>query len=321
MDDHLDRPRRGARLARLEPLAARQRRVVARRQLTALGWTDSQVEHELRTGRWHVPARGVVATQNAGLDADQMHWLGVLYAGPRAVLGHLTAARAGGLRWVGDDRVHVLTGKGDLVPPLEGFRFHQTRRPYERWVKPGEGPPRVPLEHAMLLTAERDRSTRRAIGLLAAGVQQGLTTSDQLLHTITVLRKLRHGVLFRAALGDIAGGAQSFAEIDLGRLCIRAGLVAPTRQVVRTDREGRRRYLDCTWELPDGRTVVLEIDGGFHRAVDHWWRDMGRERGIVIDGAVVLRCASVELRLSPEAVLADLLRVGVPPATGFVHAS
>jgi hypothetical protein len=305
---------RAARVARIASLAAAQEQVVARSQLKRFGWTDRQIDHEIRYGRWHAPASGVVALQNAPLTRDQRLWLGVLHAGGGAVLTHLTACRRAGLEWKGDDdTIEVLTPKGDLVEPLDGFFFHQTRRPYRDWLRPvRDGPPRLPLEHAALLTAERDRFVRRAIGLLAACVQQRLTTAERLLATKPRIRKLRNGAVFELALGDIHGGAQSFAEIEVGVLCQRAGLAAPVRQAVRTDTDGRRRYLDCEWELPDGRVVVLEVDGSFHLRVGNWWRDMKRERAVVLSRSTVLRCASIELRLEPWEVMADLRRAGVP---------
>jgi hypothetical protein len=295
-------------------LSNRQLRVVTRGQLRQRDWSHSQIDHEIRYGRWHAPASGVVALQNAPLTYDQRLWLGTLHGGADAALTHLTAARKAGLRWSGDEAIHVISSKGDLIEPLDGFRFHQTRRPYTRWLLPvPEGPPRLPIEHAALLTAERDRSLRRAIGLLAACVQQGLTTADRLILTKPQIRKLRHGHEFVLALGDIAGGAQSFAEIDLGLLCEEAGLAPPARQSLRLDKDGRRRYLDCEWRLPDGRVVVLEIDGSFHLQVGNWWRDMKRERAVVLSSSTVLRCASIELRLEPDAVLSDLRQAGVPP--------
>jgi hypothetical protein len=245
----------------------------------------------------------------------------VLHAGRGAVLSHLTSARRDGLNWTGRQAIDVLLPKGDLVEPLDGYVFHQTRRPYQRWVRPKSGPPRLPLEHAVLLAAERDQDVRRAIGLLASTVQQGLSNADRLTRTIPQIRKLRHGKTFRLVLHDIAGGAQSFAELDVGRMCREAGLAEPTRQVVRTDKDGRRRYLDCVWVLPDGRTIVLEVDGSFHAEVVAWWQDMRRERAIVISGDTVLRCSSIELRLERAEILADLKAIGVPSTQRFVQAS
>jgi hypothetical protein len=301
-------------------LVSAQQGVVRRSQLRRRGWTDGHVDHEIAVGRWSVPVRGVVALQNTHLSPDQLPWLGVLHAGRGAALSHLTAARAAGLRWTGREVVDVITPRGDLVPALPGFFFHQTRRPFDRWLVDGPGPPRLRLEHAALLAAERDRSLRRAIGLLAACVQQQLTDADALLRAAAQIRKLRHGHLFALALGDIAGGAQSFAEIDLGRLTEAAGLMAPTRQALRHDGD-RIRYLDCEWRLADGRVIVLEIDGSFHLEVGSWWRDMKRERGVALSSTTVLRCASVEIRLEPHGIVADLRRAGVPSRHRFVHVS
>lgn len=306
---------RTGRLAALAPLAERQQRVVSRAQLTRLGWTAHQVDHEVDFGRWQLAAPHVVALQNAPLVGHQLLWLGVLHAGPGAALTHLTASRYAGLSWRGPDTVEVISPKGHLVSRLPGFFFHQTRRPYRHWVRiDGSGIPVLRVEHAVLLAAERDDHQRRGVGLLAASVQQRLTTAERLLDASRQIRKLRHGGLFRLALGDIAGGAQSFAEIDVGRICREAGLVEPQRQRIRKDRDGRRRYLDCEWDLGDGRVVVLEIDGSFHMETEHWWRDMRRERRVVITGRTVLRCSSVEVRLEPREIVLDLAAIGVPRA-------
>lgn len=263
-------------------------------------------------GRWQSVAPHVVAMQNAPLVPEQQLWLGVLHAGEESALSHRTACDAGGLTGWESPAIDVITAKGDLVEPLDGFFFHQTRREYGGWVLANSNPARLRIEIAALLAAERERTIRRGIGRLAAAVQQRLTTANRLLGSSYEVVKLRHGKQFRTALGDIAGGAQSFAELDIGRLCREVGLAPPARQRIRLDRDGRRRYLDCEWELRDGRVVVLEIDGSFHMLVDNWWQDMKRERDVVIAGRVVLRCSSVEIRLEPAAILHDLARAGVP---------
>ncbi|MGH3587120.1 MAG: hypothetical protein ACRDQ0_12435, partial [Pseudonocardia sp.] len=190
-------------MRRLADLTAQQAGLLSHAQLRRLGWSHDQIDHEIRTGRWARWAPTVVATTTGHLSHSQRLWLGVLHGGVGATLTHLTAAEEGGLRWQRDDEtIHVLTGKGDLVPALEGYFFHQTRRPYWRWVNASSEPPRLRLEHAVLLAAERDHRLRRAIGLLAAAVQQRLTTADQLRRASVQIRKLRHGATFRLALGD-----------------------------------------------------------------------------------------------------------------------
>lgn len=297
----------------LGPLSEAQLRVVSRAQLGTLGWTHQQVAHEIEFGRWHAVAPNVIALQNAPVTTDQLRWLGVLHAGPASALSHLSACKEAGLSWKAPETVDVITAKGDLVGGIDGIFFHQTRRNYHRWVeRRPQSPPTIRFDIAVLLTAERDRYLRRAIGLLAAAVQQRLSTPERLLMASREITKLRNGAHFILALGDIAGGAQSFAEIDIGRLCRDAGLALPARQRVRKDKDGRRRYLDCEWDLPDGRVIVLEIDGSFHMETDRWWKDMKRERAIVISGRTVLRCSSVEIRLEPHEIIADLVAIGVP---------
>lgn len=301
------------RYPELSDLITLQLGVVSRRQLRDRGWCRHRVDSEVARGRWTEVAPTVLAMQNAPLVREQRMWLGVLHAGPDSVLTHLTACEVSGLRWTVDPTIHVLTRKSDEVSPLPGFRFHQSRRRYADWIDRSASPPRLRVQHALLLTAERDQSMRRAIGLLAAAVQQGVCRPDVLLLGCDQIRKLRHGRQLRLALGDIAGGAQSFAELDIGRLCKEAGLRAPDRQRVRVDRQGRRRYLDCEWILPDGSIVVLEIDGSFHMRTEHWVTDMKRERDVVISGRTVLRCSSVEIRLEPADIIADLVAAGIPP--------
>ena len=295
--------------------------MLSRAQLRDLGWRGHHIEHEIDVGRWQAPAPGVVVLHTGEPTAEQALWIGVLHAGDGAVLSHLTAARRSGLRWPDDGVINVLTSRREPITPLRGYRFRQTRRPYNTWLRPSSGPPRLPIEFASLLAAERDPNIRRALGLLCACVQQQLTTADRFARAIPLIRKLRNGKTFKVVLEDIAGGAQSFAEIEVGRLCEAHGLVPPTRQVVRLDRHGRRRYLDCVWVLPDGRVIALEVDGSFHAEVVAWWNDMKRERAVVIQGDAVLRCSSIELRLEPEDVMADLRRIGVPTTRRTAQAS
>lgn len=307
------------RYPELADVGLRQRWVLSRQQLREAGWSAARIQHEIVVGRWTLVAPNVVALQNAPLVHDQLLWLGVLHAGPTAVLTHATACEVGGLTWTPEPLVHVLTEKGDLVARLPGFRFHQTRRPYRDWLHGSSDLPRLRIEHAALLTAERDRRVRRAIGRLAATVQQRLTTAERLLEATTQITKLRNGRLFRLALGDIAGGAHSFAEIDVGRLCREADLQPPRRQWIRVDRNGLRRYLDCEWRLADGRVLVLEVDGSFHMRVEQWNDDLRRERSTVLSGRIVLRCSSMEVRLAPDEITRDLAQAGVPRrSAGFV---
>lgn len=295
----------------LADLVRRQHGVLARRQLLALGVDRHALRNQVRAGRWVLRTPTVVSTTTGTLTMTQRIWVGVLHAGPGSAVGGLTAAWAHGLR--GWDRPDVCILVDDDLPPdpVAGIDFVRTRRPIQDFVVPRNPNQICRIEPAVLLYAGYTRSSRTATGLLAAVVQQRLTTPDLLLEWGARMRPLRRARLFRATLRDIAGGAQSLGELDVGRLCRRFGLPQPRRQVRRPDAEGRARFTDCEWDLPDGRTVVLEVDGAFHLEASSWEHDMGRERGLVVGGAVVLRCTAAELRRSPERIVRDLLALGV----------
>lgn len=104
------------------------------------------------------------------------------------------------------------------------------------------------------------------------------------------------------------------AEIDVRRMCRTFGLVLPSRQVKRRDSGGRARFTDCEWGLADGRTLVLEVDGGFHMAVEHWEDDLARQRALTSSDRLIVRCTARELRDEPERVARDLRLLGVPAA-------
>jgi hypothetical protein len=246
-----------------------------------------------------------------------MLWLGVLHAGPGSALSHRTACEQHGLTGWEGEQVEVLMAKSHTVEHLPGFVFHETRRDFRSWVHPAKNPPTLAVDFAALLTAERQKRIPPGIGVLAACVQQRLTTASRLFSASTAITKLRHGRHFRLALWDIEGGSHSFAELDVVRNCRAFGLMPPSRQRVRLDANGRRRYLDLEWELADGTIIVLEVDGAFHLRTENWWRDLRRERRVVVQGPKVLRCSTIEARLEFAEIAKDLRQIGVPSATPF----
>jgi hypothetical protein len=77
---------------------------------------------------------------------------------------------------------------------------------------------------------------------------------------------------------DCAGDSHSLAEPDLLDQC---QTFQPTRQVVRRDRGGRRRFMDAILQL--GRWVV-EIDGAHHLDVGQMWQDALTSNSLQLDG-------------------------------------
>jgi hypothetical protein len=285
--------------------------LVTRAQLTAAGMTRWSVAHWVESGRWQLLSPTVIATTTGQLNDEQRIWHAVLHAGDGAMAGGLTAASLTGLRNWHRDEINVLVPYARGRPsPLADVRFVRIRRS----LRAAGSPPRCRIEPAVLLFAAADRSERTAQGVLAAVVQQQLTSPEGLLEWLDRLAPLRRAATLRRAIEDIAGGAQSLAEMDVKRMCRDFGLTKPTRQVKRRDADGRVRYTDCEWQLPDGRTLVLEVDGGFHMEAEHWEDDLARQRALAATDRIIVRCTARELRDEPERVARDLLALGVPVA-------
>lgn len=287
--------------------------LITRAQLRALGVQRWTVTHRIATERWQPVTASVIATTTGHLTREQWMWVGVLHAGTGSMLGGLTAAEVAGLRnWPREEITVLVPYASDVPAPVDGIRFVRSRRALPAMRQRDASPPRCRLEPAILLFAAADRSERTAQGVLAAAVQQQLTTPATLREWVDRLRPLRRAALFRRALDEIAGGAQSLAELDIKRLCREHGLVAPRRQVRRRDADGRLRYTDCEWTLPDGRVLVLEVDGAFHMEVEHWEDDLARQRGLAGTDRIIVRCTSRELRDERPRLARDLRALGVP---------
>ena len=286
--------------------------LVSRRQLNAAGIDRFLVRNRVAAGRWTTVGPMVVATFTGALTWEQRSWVGHLHAGPTSLVAGLAAARIRGLRgWERDD-IEVLVPVGNQISPLDGYTFIRTRRDLAAMAGQGIYSHVAQLEPAILLRAASGPPERTAGGLLASAVQQKLVSGDQLLRWLPRLQPLPRARLLRAVLLDICGGAESMAEVDLGRVCRRGGLVAPDRQRRRKDQAGKWRWTDAEWDLPDGRTLVLEVDGAFHTEVQHWVADMKRQRRISTAGRTVVRATALELRVEPQGVVDDLRALGVP---------
>lgn len=297
----------------LSDIACLQAGVVRREQLAALGLDHRGVHRHVQASRWTVWGSRIVVLQNVAPTRTQLWWAGVLHAGPGSALASLTALEAAGLTGFEDrDWTHVIVARGARVPSRPGLVVHESRRLSADDIHPGRTLPQLRPARASVDAASWTRQPRRAIAILAATVQQRLCRPDQLHEACASAGRIRQLNLIRLHLDDIAGGAEALSEIDLVRLCRAFGLQPPVQQQVRRDVDGRRRYLDCLWELPDGSRLVLEVDGAHHLSVEQWSRDMQRERGLVLRVGRVLRCSAFEARNEQSALADDLRAAGVP---------
>lgn len=270
--------------------------------------TPRAVAMMLAAGRWRAHGAVVIAMHNGPLTREQELWAAVLNAGPDAALAARTAAALHGLSGWEADCIEVLVPRGSAVPSGLGLpvKVHESRRFGASDIHAGRALPQVRVERALIDAAVWSARPRTACGVLAAGVQQRLTTPDKLVLELEMAGAVRHRRLLLAALADIGGGAQAVSELDFLRFCRRHGLPRPTLQTVRMDSRGRRRYLDATFRARNGELVDVEIDGALHLVVRTYWDDMARLNELVIGRDRVLRFPSYVIYADDPAAVQQL---------------
>lgn len=281
--------------------------VLSLHQLVQRGWTYEQIGAQVTARRWQRLGRAVLQ-HNATPTPRELRLAALIAAGPTAALTSFTALEEWGLHGWERDVIHLLVPRGARIArvPRLSMRVHYVKQ-WDPSTVNGARRLHRPAPAALLGAAGLDRP-RSACGILAAAVQQRILTSSAILESLTAQTRIRHRAVLLAATHDIAQGAQALSEIDFARLCRRAGLPPPCRQAVRVERSGRRRYLDAEWVLPNGRRLVVEVDGALHLAARRWWDDQLRQNELVIAGDLVLRYPSVIVRCEPDLVIAQLRR-------------
>ena len=291
----------------LAALARAQLGVVRRTQLATLGITRHHVRRQLEAQRWRVIGPNVVILSTGPLTRAQARWAAVLHAGPRALLAGLTALESHGLRGWPREELHVLVPMGVSVPTLPRLSVHRTRLLAAADPR-AAGCPATTVARATLDAARWETSPRHAAGLVLAVVQQRLATPNALAEGLAAFGPVRNRGAIASAIADAAGGADSLAEVDVARLVVRAGLPAPRRQVVVETPDGPRR-VDLAVDLPDGRLLVLEVDGVHHAEVGVRLADAVKDAAVVAAGHQVLRLPVHVVRADPRTVLGQLVGI------------
>jgi hypothetical protein len=269
------------------------------------GWTYSAIRSQLDAFRWQRCGRAVVL-HNGPLHPDELPELALLNCGPRAALTGFTLAQVRGLKGWSRDEIHVLVPGGARVARPAGLRLRVHWS--SDWAKEDVSGGRHALAPALVIAAADLASARPAVGIVAAAVQQRLTTARDLRQAVERAPRLRHRKALLLGLDDIAQGAEALSEIDFARLCRKYGLPEPVRQAVRLEPSGRRRYLDAEWITRSGRRLVAEVDGALHLVATTWWADQLRQNELALTTGLVLRFPTVVMRLEERLVVDQLLR-------------
>ncbi len=291
----------------LRDLARVQHGVVRRTQLGELGVTRHHIHRQVDAERWTTIGSRVVVLARGGLTREQRRWVALVHAGSPAYLAAWTALECRGTRGWEREPVHVLGPQGYRPPPLAGVVFHQSLHldDVDLHAVPV---PSTTAARAAIDAAGWERTARAACGLVTAVAQQRLATPAAMLEVLDRLGRVPRTAALRRALADAAGGADSLAESDVVALVRQAGLPEPRRQVRLGTTAGPRR-LDIVVDLPDGRTLVIEVDGIQHTDPRARARDAATDAALIAMGCVVLRIPAATIHAERSSVRAQLVAI------------
>lgn len=278
--------------------AAEHGGVLSRRRLGSLGVDDRMIRREVAAERWRLHGRQTVATHTGDLSEVALRWRAVWEVGESiACLDGVSALQAGGLTGYEDDHVHVSVVHRHDVEPVAGVRIHKVirRAPDEVLTN---GPPRTRPGIAAIRAAHWAASDRQAALLLCLPIQQRLVTGSQLVQCRRFTRGRTRRALIDVLVGDIADGAHSLGELDVGEACRQRGLPEPDRQEIRFGPRGTI-LLDLRWS----NGLVVEIDGAAHRWGLAVADDNLRANAVTLGADLVLRIDLVGWRIAQSSYM------------------
>lgn len=274
--------------------ARRQHGVLSRRDLLALGFSSSAIEHRLRTGRLHRIGQGVYAVGRSELSRNGRWMAAVLLYAPDSALSHRSAAALWGICGPQAGPIHVsVRRRCERRRPGIWVHGRSSLRPDE--ISPREGIPVTDPARTLLDVATEHRPL---------ALERAVNEADK--------RDLIDPETLRLALDDHAGEpgvralrdlldrhtfrlSDSDLELLFRPLAASAGLPPPlTKQIV------NGFEVDFYWpELG----LVVETDGlRYHRTPSAQARDRLRDQTHVAAGLMQLRFAHYQIKYEANRV-------------------
>jgi very-short-patch-repair endonuclease len=282
-------------------LAARQKRVIARRQLFELGMSPSAIDYRIKVGRLRAVFRGVYLTGYGPLPDRARDLAAALAYAPDAVVSH----RSAGALWrvieplpraAIDITIRHGRGHGRGQP---GIRLHRVRELRANEIRRLDG---IPLTSPArtLVDLATDLPLRQLEQAFAEAQARRLVSKSALLH---LLNRHRGRPGTAALRGLVEGSAptltRSEAEERLLALIRRAGLSQP-----KVNAQLGPYEVDFLWRE---QRLIVEIDGfAFHSSRIAFERDRARDAQLQARGWRVVRITWRQLVHEPERVVATV---------------
>jgi very-short-patch-repair endonuclease len=284
---------------RLAALAVAQHGVVHRRQLLALGLSDSAIGRRVASGRLHRLHRSVYAVGHPLLGSHGRWLAAVLACRPGAVLSHASAAALWEIRSAAAGRIDV-TVPGTARPRAPGLRVHRARRLGAEEIATRRGIPVTSAERTILDLAAS--LSERALEKVLDRAEQERIVDWRALAAIACARGHRGSAPLGRVLAEHVPGTtvtRSVLEERMLALCRAHGLPRPR---VNHYVEG----LEVDFVFP-GKRVLIETDSWrYHRDRTAFERDRERDAVFARAGYRVLRFTDRQMRSDPAGVAATI---------------
>jgi very-short-patch-repair endonuclease len=286
---------------RIASLAAEQFGVVARRQLRAIGLTETGIARRVESGRLHRVRRGVYAVGYPVVGRHARWLAAVLACGPGALLSHSSAGALWGLR--PSDATYVdVTVPGPSRRRGAGLRVHRASHLGAEEAGTHAGIPVTSAARTVLDLAASIHDDRALQRVLDRAEVLRLTDVPRLVAVAEAHRGHHGAVRLRQALAEHTPGTtltRSDLEERMLALCRKRGLPQPR---VNHFVAG----LEVDFLFAEQRLVV-EADGwAFHRSRAAFERDRERDAALALAGHRVLRFTDRQVQREPATVAAAI---------------
>jgi very-short-patch-repair endonuclease len=280
-------------------LASRQRGVVTRAQLLAVGLTRNAIDGRLKAGRLHALYRGAYLVGHAVPLPGARELGAVLVCGPGAVISHRTAAALWRL-------VPNRSGDCDVTVPgrdcrrTDGIRAHRVARLVRRDVRELDGIP-ITTPARTIVDLAAVALPRELEQALAEAQARRLVGRSELLSLLALVGRRPGAPALRSLLeaDNRPALTRSEAEERLLALIRAAQLPAPELNV----RIGSHE-VDFLWRE---QALIVEVDGfRFHSSLAAFERDRVRDSELVAGGFRVIRVTWRQIVDQTEAVIARI---------------
>lgn len=273
-----------------------QEGIIGRAQAMRVGFSDRQIAHRVRSGRWQRVYPGVYATFSGSLSRNAQLWAAVLWAGEGAMLSHETAAEVQGIiDSPFGNRIHItvpLRRRPAQLRSARGITVHRSDQSQAQFLGPFNLP-RTRIEDTVLDLVAVAPDFNRAYTWISRAVSRRLVTASGLRAVLATRQRVRWREWLNDSFEESHDGIHSPLERRYVSDVESAHGLPKSQHQARRQINGKAHYKD-SW-YPDYR-IAVEIDGPAYHQYERVQRDKDRDNvNLAADDVKTFRFGPVDV--------------------------